>query len=170
MNLNALWYLVDDRYLYAPSFGICLAVAVAVMRIAAGGARVRRAAGVAIAVFLAASVVSIVRTERYWYDDVAFFSRCVEIAPYDPGYRVRLAAAMNKAGDREGALRALERGAVLDPDDVQVRLKLAQQYQMMGRVLDFEREFQKFNELSTARVMRQRAAASRDAAEPPGAP
>ena len=37
LNLNALWWLVDDRYLYAPSFGWSLAVAVAVLQIAAAG-------------------------------------------------------------------------------------------------------------------------------------
>ena len=71
----------------------------------------------AIAVVLVASVVSIARTERYWYDDVAFFQRCVEIKPYDPGYRVRLAAAMNIAGDKNGAALTLKRGTHLDPDD-----------------------------------------------------
>ena len=169
LNLNALWYLVDDRYLYAPSFGISLAAAVAGIQVAADS-RARKAAGVALAVFLAACVVSIVRTERYWYDDVAFFERCVEIAPYDSGYRVRLAAAMNKAGDREGALHTLERGTVLVPDDVQIHLKLSQQYQMMGRALDFQREFLKFNELSAAKVARQRAAMNPDAAKPAEAP
>jgi len=169
LNLNALWYLVDDRYLYAPAFGISLAAAVAGVQVAADS-RARKAAGIALAVFLAACVVSIVRTERYWYDDVAFFERCVEIAPYDPGYRVRLAAAKNKAGDLDGALHTLERGTVLDPDDVQIHLKLSQQYQMMGRVLDFQREFLKLNELSAAKVARQRAAMNPDAAKPAEAP
>jgi hypothetical protein len=170
LNLNALWYLVDDRYLYAPSLGISLAASVAVIQIVAGNLRANKAAGVTVAVFLAACVVSIVRTERYWYDDVAFFGRCVEIAPYDPGYRVRLAAAMNKAGDFEGALHTLERGTVLDPDDVQIHLKLSQQYKMMGRVVDFQREFLKFNELSAARVRAQRAGMNSDAAKPADAP
>jgi hypothetical protein len=53
---------------------------------------------------------------------------------------------------------------------VQVHLKLAQQYRMMGRALDFQREFLKLNELSAAKVMRDRAAANPDAAEPAAAP
>jgi Tetratricopeptide repeat len=169
LNLNALWYLVDDRYLYAPSFGLSLAAAVAAIQIATAGSRAQKAVGAAVAIFIAASVVFTMNLERYWYDDVAFFQRCVEITPDDPGYRVRLAASMNKAGDVEGAMRVLERGAVLDPDDVQIHLKLAQQYQMMGRVMDFQREFQKFNELSAARVMRQRQGGNSDAPQPDGA-
>ncbi|MGH7924479.1 MAG: tetratricopeptide repeat protein [Candidatus Binatus sp.] len=170
LNLNALWYLVDDRYLYAPSFGLSLAAAVAATRIAAAGSRVRKGIGVAIAVFVAACVVFTMKMERYWYDDVAFFQRCVEITPYDPGYRVRLSAAMNKAGDLQGAMHVLERGTVLDPDEIQIHLKLAEQYKMMGHVLDFQREFMKFNELSAARVNRQRSGGNPDASEPAGVP
>jgi hypothetical protein len=170
LNLNALWYLVDDRYLYAPSFGWSLAVATAAMQIVASGSRARKTVGVAFAFILAASVVSIARTERYWYDDVAFFQRCVQIKPSDPGYRIRLAEAMNIAGDKNGAALALERGTELNPDDAYMRLKLAQQYQMMGRDMDFEREFQKFNELSAANAMRNQAAQNSDASPPAGAP
>lgn len=170
LNLNALWYLVDDRYLYAPSFGWSLAVATVAMQIAASGSRARKTVGVAIAFIIAASVVSIARTERYWYDDVAFFQRCVEIKPYDPGYRIRLAEAMNIAGDKNGAALTLERGTELNPDDAYMRLKLAQQYHMMGRDMDFEREFQKFNELSAAMAMRNQAAQNPDASPPAGAP
>ena len=170
LNLNALWYLVDDRYLYAPSFGWSLAVATAAMQIAASGSRARKTVGVAFAFILAASVVSIARTERYWYDDVAFFQRCVQIKTSDPGYRIRLAEAMNIAGDKNGAALALERGTQLNPDDAYMRLKLAQQYQMMGRDMDFEREFQKFNELSAASAMRNQAAQNSDASPAAGAP
>lgn len=52
LNLNALWYLVDDRYLYAPSIGLCLAVAVALMRIASASSSARKAVGAACAIFL----------------------------------------------------------------------------------------------------------------------
>ena len=169
LNLNALWWLVDDRYLYAPSFGWSLAVAVTAVQIAAAGSRARKSVGAAMAVLLALYAASTMHTERYWHDDVTFFQRCVEIGPYDSDYRLRLAAAMNKAGDLEGAARELQRGTTLNPDDAHLRLKLAQQYQRMGRQLDFEREFRKFNELSEAMVQRQRAAESSDASQPAGA-
>jgi tetratricopeptide (TPR) repeat protein len=171
LNLNALWYMVDDRYLYAPSFGWSLAIAVAVMQIAAHGSTARRSVGAAMAVLLATYILATTQTERYWHDEVAFFQQCVEIAPYDSDhyYRLSLAAAMNKARDFEGARGVLERAVTLNPDDAHVHLKLAQQYQMMGREMDFEREFQKFNELSSAKVMRQRAAEGSDTPQPAGA-
>ena len=158
LNLNALWYLVDDRYLYAPSIGLCLAVAVALMRIASASSSARKAVGAACAIFLAASTISTVQTEHYWHDDVTFFQRCVEIGPSVPDYRLKLAASQNKAGDREAAVRTYQSAISLAPDDPHMHLMLAQQYQMMGRDMDFEREFVKFNQLSAAQVERQRAA------------
>ena len=110
LNLNALWTLVEDRYLYAPSFGWSLAAAVAAMQIAAGGSRARKAVGAAMAMLLVAFIASTMRTERYWRDDVAFLQRCVEIAPHHSDYRVRLAGAMNKAGDSAGAARGSRSG------------------------------------------------------------
>ena len=170
LNLNALWWLVDDRYLYAPSFGWSLAVAVAAVQIAAAGSRARTAVGVAMAALLVVYAISTMRTERYWYDDVAFFERCVEIAPHESDYRLRLAGAMNKAGDPEGAAQELRVGTTLEPDDVHLHLKLAQQYKMMGRELDFEQEFLRFNQLSEARVRQHRAAENSGASQPAAAP
>jgi hypothetical protein len=169
LNLNALWTLVEDRYLYAPSFGWSLAVAVAVLQIAAAGSTARKAVGVAMAVLLALYVTSTLRTESYWRDDLAYAQRCVEIAPHRPDYRLRLANAMNKAGDPEGAARELQVGTTLDPNDVHLHLRLAQQYQEMGRQLEFMREFMKFKELSNAMVQQQRAAQSSGASQPVGA-
>jgi protein O-mannosyl-transferase len=160
LNLNALWTLVEDRYLYAPSFGWSLAVAVAVSEIAASGSLARKAVGAAMAVLLALYAVSTMQIEHYWHDDVTYFQRCVEIAPYHKSYRARLAQAMNGAGDLEGALRALQRGTTLDPGDAESHLKLARQYQMLGREQDFEREYRKYNELYAATLQPARAAQS----------
>ena len=74
------------------------------------------------------------------------------IAPTDLDYRLRLHAALNTAGDRAGALVQLQRDVEMYPDVPYLRLMLARQYQSMGRELDFEREFQKFNQLSEAKV------------------
>ena len=166
LNLNALWWLVDDRYLYAPSFGWSLAIAIGAVQIAAIGLTARRALGGFTAILLVSYAASTMRTERYWFNNVAYFSRCVEIGPYVPDYRIRLAAAMNQAGDLEGAARTLQVGTTLDPNDAHLRLRLAQQYQQMGRFEDFQREFQKFNELSTAMLLRQRAAEGSDTSSP----
>ena len=163
LNLNALWYLVDDRYLYAPSFGFWLAAGVALVRLSERGSPSRRLVGAVVAIFLVACTISTMQTERYWYDDVSFFARCVEIDPSVSDYRLKLAASQNKAGDIQAATRTYESAVALAPDDPHTHLKLAQQYRATGRDMDFMREFQKFSELSAAKVER------RDADENPGA-
>jgi hypothetical protein len=170
LNLNSIWYLVDDRYLYAPSFGWSLAFAVAATQIAATSARARKSVGAAIAVLLALYAVSTAQTEHYWRDDIAFFQRCVEIQPDHSDFRFNLASLMNKAGDYEGAVRVLKEGTAVDPGNAPMRMRLAQQYQRMGREQDFEREFQKFNELSAAMVKRRNAAVDPGASQTGTAP
>jgi len=160
LNLNSLWWLVDDRYLYAPSFGWSLAVAVAAVEIAAASSRARKVVGVAVATILSMYIVSTMTMEHYWHDDVTFFQRAVEVAPRFADYRLKLAYALNQAGDREGAARVLEQGTTLDPGDAHMHLRLAQQYQQMGRPVDFMREFQKYTELSGALARPNGAAAS----------
>ncbi len=170
MQLNSLWALVQDRYLYAPSFGWSLALAVVVTRWAASSPRARATVAAATAALLAAYMVTAIRIEPYWHDDVTFFGQCVADDPPHPGNRLLLVSALNKTGDYAGAVGVLQRALVLDPDDAHLHLRLAQQYQMMGRQLDFVREFQKFNELSAARLERARAAQSSGASQPGGGP
>ena len=110
LNLNSLWWLAEDRYLYAPSFGWSLALALAAFELAASGSRSRKAVGAAIAAILALYIVSTMTTEHYWHDDVTFFQRCVEVAPRFADYRLKLAYALNEAGDREGAVQVLMAG------------------------------------------------------------
>jgi len=160
LNLNSLWWLVDDRYLYAPAFGWSLAVAVAAVEIAAASSRARKVVGVAVATILSMYIVSTMRMEHYWHDDVTFFQRAVEVAPRFADYRLKLAYALNQAGDHEGAARVLEQGTTLDPGDAHMHLRLAQQYQELGRQVDFMREFQKFTELSRGLARPNGAAAS----------
>ena len=170
MNLNSIWALVQDRYLYMPSFGWSLALAVAAMRLAAQSPRARTLVGTAMALLIAAYAVTSIRIEHYWRDDVAFFGQCLAVDPGHLGDRIKLAAAMNKAGDFEGAARTIQRGTILYPDNAYLHLQLAKQYQRMGREMDFEREFRKFNELSIAMVLRQRAAQGSETSQPAGAP
>ena len=169
LNLNSILWLVDDRYLYAPSFGWSLAVAVTAVAIASTGSIARNVVGFALATTLALYLVSTVSVQRYWHDDVAFFSRVVEIAPDVAQNQLDLAAALNRDGQSEEAARALEGAVALDPDDAHTHLKLAQQYQKLGRELDFEREFQKFNELSAAMARSKAAADAVDGSQPDGA-
>ena len=103
-----------------------------------------------MALLVVAYTVSTMRTERFWRDDVTYFAECVRVQPTDLDYRLRLHAALNKAGDHEGALAQLQRDVQMYPDNAYLRLMISQQYHMMGRDSDFMREFQKYSELTAA--------------------
>lgn len=122
-----------------------------------------------MALLLVGYIASTIRTEHFWHDDVTYFGRCVAIAPTDLDYRLRLQAALNKAGDREGALEQVRRDVEMYPNIAYLRLVLSQQYQMMGRQSEFMREFRKYIELSAANVRRlndgDNSAASHSAAD-----
>jgi tetratricopeptide (TPR) repeat protein len=124
--------------------------------------------GVALAVVVALYVGSIVKIQSYWHDDVAFFSRAVEVAPDLVQNRLDLANALDSAGNYGEAARVLESAVPLTPNDAHLHLKLAREYQKLGRVLDFEREFRKFAQLSAA--MAESKDAASDAAEEKPAP
>ena len=122
-----------------------------------------------MALLLAAYMVTAIRIEHYWRDDVSFFGQCLAVDPTNLDYRLDLVIAMNKAGDFEGAAQAW-RGTAIHPNNAVLQKDLAQQYQKMGRQLDFAREFRKFIKLSNAAAQRQRAAESSDASQPASAP
>ena len=168
LNLDSILWLVDDRYLYTPSFGWSLAVAVALTAIASSGVVARNVVGLALAVTIVLYIGSIVKIQSYWHDDVAFFSRAVDVAPDLVQNRLDLANALDSAGNFGEAARVLEGAVPLTPDDAHLHLKLAREYQKLGRVMDFEREFSKFAQLSAA--MAQSKDAAGDAAGETPAP
>jgi hypothetical protein len=170
LKLNSIWELVQDRYLYLPSFGWSLAVAIVAVRLAAASPRARATVGTAMALLLAAYMVTAIRIQHYWRDDVTFFGQCVAVDPVNLDYRLDLVIALNKAGDSEEAARVLKRGTAIYPNNAALQKDLAQQYQKMGRQLDFDREFRKFIELSNAAAHRPRAAESSDASQPAARP
>jgi hypothetical protein len=147
MNLKALAVLVQDRILYAPSFGWSLAISIAAVRIAAVGPRARRMVAGAVSLLLIANAVTIARVERYWHDDVTFFSRCVAIAPQNAEYLRGLVDMLNWQGDLTGAMNVLRNAVNQNPDNVYFHAKLAGQYAMMQRGPDFVAETTKVKAL-----------------------
>ena len=143
MNLKALAVLVQDRILYAPSFGWSLMLSMGAMQLASVSSRARTMVAGAIAILLIANAATIVRVERYWHDDVTFFSRCVAIAPHDAEYLRELVDMLNWQGDLAGAMNVLRNAVALNPDNIYFHTKLADQYAMMQRSADFETEIMK---------------------------
>jgi hypothetical protein len=161
MRLTALATLVEDRLLYAPSFGWSLAFALAIMQLAAAAPRARVAIAGAMALLLAAYAVAIVRAERYWHDDETFFAYCEELDPHDADYlRVRV-TLMNQQGDFTSALNVLQHAEALDPENSYIHLKLAKQYSLLQRGQDA------VSEIETTRALWAKERAARSTAAKP---
>jgi hypothetical protein len=168
MNLKALHVLVQDRILYAPSFGWSLALAIAAVRLAASVPRARAPVAGAMAILLAAYMVTVVSVERSWYDDRTFFTSCLAISPNKAEYLKELVERSNNHGDFAAALNLLRDAVNRDPDNIYLHVKLASQYAQMQRGADFVVETRKVMQLRMGAGVAN-AAADRGA-NPAGSP
>ena len=77
LNLSAFAFddFLHDRYLYVPSAGLCILLALGWERL---GTRMRVVALVPVVVLLAAVTL---RTSQYWKDNLTLYTRAVELAP-----------------------------------------------------------------------------------------
>src|SRR5579862_3615727 len=144
LKINSLWWLNQDRYVYAPSFGWSLALALAIFEISTVGARARLAVGIATALLLLSYGIATIRGQRYWYDNLAYYSRAVQVKPNDPYYHLALGNLLEDAKDNQGAVKQLEIAESLKPEDQYLHLRLAQTYMKVGRLKDFQREYNAF--------------------------
>jgi protein O-mannosyl-transferase len=123
-----LEYLIQERYLYLPSVGFCLAVAIGIEKLSAHrfvGQRGRLAATALAAVLVIVWGIAYVKHNRSWQDTITVFRNCVAVEPGSPLAHNSLARAYYEAGrPREAeaeALKALE----LDQSCAQAYLSLS---------------------------------------------
>ena len=146
LKIDSLWWLNQDRYLYAPSFGWSLALALAIFELSTVGARARLAVGIATALLLLSYGVATIRGQRYWYDNLSYYSRAVQVKPNDPYYHLAVGNLLEEAKDNQGAVKQLEIAESLKPQDPYIHIRLAQTYMKLGRLKDFEREYNAFED------------------------
>jgi len=110
---------VHDRYLYLPSFGLCLLLGYFIDRLPQ-----RRklfgygAASVAVVVPLAAIMAfATAWQQQYWSNSLLLFVHAVKVAPNNPWSRGSLAGELFRAGDRENARWMYEQAIRVDPDN-----------------------------------------------------
>ncbi len=139
--LPALWVpvlgegLVGERYLYLPSVGLALLVALSwnALRLPGRTPAVRAAAGaVAILLAVAGAGIGLARI-RAWRDDRALWSSAVRASPGSAAAHEGLGFALLSAGDPAGAAQSLERAIRLDPGRCDARTNLASALLALGR-------------------------------------
>src|SRR5581483_5110546 len=111
--------IAHDRYLYLPSIGFCILVAIALRRLAnKGGA----APAVPVAQFAAVGVIGLALTVAtmvqsvYWANNLLLYHRGVQMAPRNALARSHLATEMLARNDITTALRLYQEAHDLDPN------------------------------------------------------
>jgi len=103
LRFNAL---AQDRYLYLPSFGFCLLVALLLGRLCAAQ-RFQRVALYAVFAFTAALGVLAARQAAPWENDMLLFRNAVEVSPGNAMAKTSLAAELMQRGEDSSALQLL---------------------------------------------------------------
>ncbi|HVF89455.1 MAG TPA: tetratricopeptide repeat protein, partial [Blastocatellia bacterium] len=128
-------YFIQERYLYMASMGFCLALALAIERLA--GLRVPAVGGRVAAASLAAIVAIVlgaihVNQNRVWRNTVTLYQNSVYVAPRSPWARSALSAAHFNAGDTKAAQYQSAAAIEVDPNFLDGYLNLSHFAQSTG--------------------------------------
>lgn len=130
-------HLVQERYLYLPSLGFCLALALGVEWLAArqsfGRSPGKFAALLTAAVVAFYSVAFIIHS-RHWGDSLSVYRQAVAVAPDSAAAHSGLATELAFVGRARDAEVAARRAIELDPQYVDSYLKLSYLIQQQGNL------------------------------------
>ena len=127
---------VHDRYLYLPSVGLVLIVAVGFSRIQFTLPR-----AVATCAMFLLCCWGVRANLPIWHDDVVLFRRAVETAPRNPYAKNNLADAYLKSHRESEAFPLLEEVIALDPDYRLGYYNMGRYYQQTGNYAEADRYF-----------------------------
>ncbi|HUO06655.1 MAG TPA: tetratricopeptide repeat protein [Candidatus Binataceae bacterium] len=124
--------LIQDRYLYLPSFGFCLMAADLAVDFARTSTAAMTAVPIGIAAVATAYVISLQSVQSFWHDDAATLARSVEEAPDATVWRFRLGHELLSRNNVAGALDEFRAVVAIDPADGAAYYDLALIYERSG--------------------------------------
>jgi tetratricopeptide (TPR) repeat protein len=141
-NIIPINAIVGDRFLYGPSIGFCILVAVwAAGSLKLEGGRRRLAHAALMAVILCFMLLSIGRNND-WRNTFLLWSKTVQNSPTSFVAYNNLALEYMKRGRIPEAIEALEKAVELKEDLTEARLNLALCYSASGRIDDAIRHYE----------------------------
>jgi protein O-mannosyl-transferase len=105
MNLNKIVSLVQDRYLYAGSFGWSLVMGTAVFELIRAWPILRRAVATSVAIVLVASAALAFHADTYWSSRAEYNRMSAEMHPLDLAEVAKLADLYEGPGGLNAAIR-----------------------------------------------------------------
>ncbi|MGO9601843.1 MAG: tetratricopeptide repeat protein [Candidatus Binataceae bacterium] len=144
--------VVQDRYLYLPSFGVCLLAGDLISRVGHSYRAIRLplAGLVTEASMLFATVIW--NAQGFWHDSGAMLRREIELVPDSPIYHRNMALLLNEEGDLTGAEREEMIAVHLDPDSDAEKFFLGA---IQQRLASKTRASQNLMELDDSRLLRR---------------
>jgi protein O-mannosyl-transferase len=130
--------MTHDRYLYLPSAGLSLLVAVGVKRV---WALAKPAKVIVLAALIAVVVTFSAQTifqQRYYQNDVAFYSRVIEVSPSDAFAMGMLGNVYLDQGRNDLALEQFQKAHQIVPNNQKVTLFLARGLFASGKYRESE--------------------------------
>jgi len=130
--------MTNDRYLYLPSAGASLLVALIVQKVWSLERPAKVMAIVVVSlVFMTFSVMTISQ-QKYYQDDIAFYSRVIEVSPSDAFAMGELGNVYLDQGHPNLALEQFQRASQIAPDDQKVKSYLARGLFAAGKYSEAE--------------------------------
>jgi tetratricopeptide (TPR) repeat protein len=111
--------LIQDRYLYLPSIGFCMAAALAIVSVPIIKDNVKFSRNIKLAVttlVLALLTTAHIIQNGTWSDEVALFKQCVQVDSASAAARVSLARALFQAGMLRQAENEAQAALAIDPN------------------------------------------------------
>lgn len=132
-------YLVQDRYLYLPSIGFCLAVAIGIERLAAQnlfGSYGRKAVIAVVAILTIILGGVLIKQNSVWRNNVTLYQNCVAVEPDSPPARSSLSLAYFEIGRPQEAEELVRAAIELSPQYLGAYLNLSYQAHRSGRTVE----------------------------------
>ena len=130
-------YLLQERYLYVPSIGICLAVALGFEWLATRdwfGTRGRIAAGAVAVLVVFVWGAILIRQNNVWDDTLSVYKNCVAVSPRTAIAHASLSKSYYEAGRPREAEAAARTALDLDPQCATAYLNLSYYARMSGKL------------------------------------
>jgi len=127
--------IAHDRYIYLPSVGFVILVALAARRaMGRAGNSVKRPAWALLGAVVASSVMGIATARQclFWSDDLTLNHRAHEIAPHNVSATTSLAAAVAERGMEGAAMTLYQQALAVRPDFWRANVNLGYLYYAHG--------------------------------------
>jgi tetratricopeptide (TPR) repeat protein len=138
--------IAHDRYLYLPSVGFVMLIALALRRMRLGTAKLMGAPAAQVACASALAIAFSMGTavqELYWANEMLLYRRGVAISPQSALVRNNLANVLLDRGEMDEAVRLYQQVLQHDPEYWRANFNLGYAFFRAGRLQDAEHYFQR---------------------------